>query len=242
MNFPGSSGLPGQGPAPDPNEEQMKKLKSLGESCAAKTVMSGVAGLGLGAVFGLFMASVRSLTIQPSLNLGSTYLAGKNERLDFWKLTTPGDYATKQMAYDTPFHHPTPDAAKAPAPKPPYAAGTGIVLPRGNYGPPTATTTPPPMSSLPMRTQIAAGFRDMGARSVSTGKNFGKVGAMFSGIECGIEGLRAKNDAGNGVAAGCVTGAILARNGGPQAAAIGCAGFAAFSAAIEMWLRSPKDE
>ncbi|EHA51566.1 Mitochondrial import inner membrane translocase subunit tim22 [Pyricularia oryzae] len=201
MNFPGSSGLPGRGPAPDPNEEQMKKLKSFGESCAAKTVMSGVAGLGLGAVFGLFMAS---------------------------------------MAYDTPFHHPTPDAAKAAAPKPPYAAGTGMVLPRGNYSPPTIT--PPPMSSLPMKTQIAAGFRDMGARSVSTGKNFGKVGAMFSGIECGIEGLRAKNDAGNGVAAGCVTGAILARNGGPQAAAIGCAGFAAFSAAIEMWLRSPKDE
>lgn len=150
------------------------------------------------------------------------------------------NHSQKQMAYDTPFHHPTPDAAKAAAPKPPYAAGTGMVLPRGNYSPPTIT--PPPMSSLPMKTQIAAGFRDMGARSVSTGKNFGKVGAMFSGIECGIEGLRAKNDAGNGVAAGCVTGAILARNGGPQAAAIGCAGFAAFSAAIEMWLRSPKDE
>lgn len=205
MNFPGSSGLTGHGPPPDPNDEQMKKLKSFGESCAAKTVMSGVAGLGLGAVFGLFMAS---------------------------------------MQYDTPYHSPAPsEGAKAPTPKPPHAAGTGMVLPRANYGPPITTTMLPGGTvPLPMRQQIAAGFRDMGARSVSTGKNFGKVGAMFSGIECGIEGLRAKNDAGNGVAAGCVTGAILARNGGPQAAAIGCAGFAAFSAAIEMWLRTPKDE
>ncbi|KAG7289512.1 Mitochondrial import inner membrane translocase subunit tim22 [Staphylotrichum longicolle] len=87
-----------------------------------------------------------------------------------------------------------------------------------------------------------ARLQDMGARSWSTAKNFGAVGALFSGIECGIEGLRAKNDLGNGVAAGCLTGAILARNGGPQAAAVGCAGFAAFSAAIDAWMRMPKDE
>ncbi len=82
----------------------------------------------------------------------------------------------------------------------------------------------------------------MGTRSFSTAKNFGTVGALFSGIECGIEGLRAKNDMANGVAAGCVTGAILARNAGPQAAAIGCAGFAAFSAAIDAYLRMPPSD
>ena len=99
-----------------------------------------------------------------------------------------------------------------------------------------------PVSSLPLKKQLAHGFKDMGKRSYSTAKNFGAVGALFSGIECGIEGLRAKNDLGNGVAAGCLTGAILARNGGPQAAAVGCAGFAAFSAAIDTWMRMPKDE
>jgi import inner membrane translocase subunit TIM22 len=124
------------------------------------------------------------------------------------------------MAYDTPFH--TPGAGGVP----------GV----------PGSTNPTSLSSLPLRKQLAIGFKDMGQRSWSTAKNFGAVGALFSGIECGIEGLRAKNDLGNGVAAGCLTGAILARNAGPQAAAVGCAGFAAFSAAIDAWMRMPKDE
>ncbi|KAK4657294.1 Mitochondrial import inner membrane translocase subunit tim22 [Podospora pseudocomata] len=126
------------------------------------------------------------------------------------------------MAYDTPYHSPqtgTPGQPAIPGIKPPVD-----------------------ISTLPLRKQLAHGFKDMGARSWSTAKNFGQVGALFSGIECGIEGLRAKNDLANGVAAGCLTGGILARNGGPQAAAIGCAGFAAFSAAIDAWMRMPKDE
>ena len=98
------------------------------------------------------------------------------------------------------------------------------------------------LSSLPLREQLRQGFRDMGSRSWSSAKNFGTVGALFSGIECGIEGLRAKNDIANGVAAGCLTGAILARNAGPQAAAVGCAGFAAFSAAIDSYMRMPSDD
>jgi mitochondrial import inner membrane translocase subunit TIM22 len=125
------------------------------------------------------------------------------------------------MAYDTPYH----------------TAGAGLP---GAPGIPGAAAKD--LTSLPLRRQIAIGFKDMGARSWSTAKNFGAVGALFSGIECGIEGLRAKNDLTNGVAAGCLTGGILARNGGPQAAAIGCAGFAAFSAAIDAWMRMPKDE
>ncbi|KAL7625150.1 Mitochondrial import inner membrane translocase subunit tim22 [Parahypoxylon ruwenzoriense] len=99
-----------------------------------------------------------------------------------------------------------------------------------------------PISSLPLRQQLKVGFKDMGARSYSTAKNFGLVGLMFAGIECGIEGYRAKNDMLNGTAAGCLTGGILARNGGPAAVAGGCAAFAAFSAAIDAWLRQPKDE
>lgn len=74
--------------------------------------------------------------------------------------------------------------------------------------------------------------------SISSGKNFAKVGAIFSGTECAIEGLRAKNDLWNGVAGGCLTGGVLARNAGPQAAAVGCAGFAAFSAAIDAYMVS----
>jgi len=94
-----------------------------------------------------------------------------------------------------------------------------------------------PISSLPLRQQLKVGFRDMGMRSWSSAKNFGMVGAIFAGTECCIEGFRAKNDIYNGVAAGCLTGGALAASAGPQAAALGCAGFAAFSAAIDSYLR-----
>ncbi|KAI1332092.1 Tim17/Tim22/Tim23/Pmp24 family-domain-containing protein [Xylariaceae sp. FL0255] len=117
------------------------------------------------------------------------------------------------MAYDTPFHTP------------------------GGPGTPVK-----PIAELPMREQLRVGFKDMGARSYSTAKNFGKVGLMFSGIECGIEGFRAKNDIANGIAAGCLTGGILARSGGPMGVAGGCAAFAAFSGAIDLWMRQPKEE
>jgi import inner membrane translocase subunit TIM22 len=170
MNTPGAV-APGASKY-DPNDPNVKWLQNAMESCYAKTAMAGVAGFGLGGMFGMFMAS---------------------------------------MAYDTPFQ----------------------TSPGGQQT---------PVSSLPLKQQLSHGLKDMGRRSYSTAKNFAMVGALFSGIECGIEGLRAKNDMGNGVAAGCLTGALLARNGGPQAAAVGCAGFAAFSAAIDAWLRMPKDE
>jgi len=44
---------------------------------------------------------------------------------------------------------------------------------------------------------------------------------------------RAKHDTTNTAVAGCVTGGALAVKGGPKATCIGCAGFAAFSVAIE---------
>jgi import inner membrane translocase subunit TIM22 len=75
-----------------------------------------------------------------------------------------------------------------------------------------------------MRQQLKAGLRDMYRSSVSSGRNFAKVGAIFSGTECAIEGLRAKNDLYNGVAGGCLTGGILA------------------SAAIDAYMRLPEDE
>ncbi|KAG0337785.1 Mitochondrial import inner membrane translocase subunit tim22 [Podila horticola] len=56
-------------------------------------------------------------------------------------------------------------------------------------------------------------------------------------IECFIEGYRAKNDIYNGAAAGCFTGGVLAAKGGAKASAVGCAGFAAFSTAIDYWMR-----
>ena len=77
----------------------------------------------------------------------------------------------------------------------------------------------------------------MGSRSYSSAKNFAIVGSIFAGTECCIESYRAKNDLWNGVSAGCLTGGVLAAGAGPKAAAVGCAGFAAFSAAIDYYLR-----
>lgn len=92
------------------------------------------------------------------------------------------------------------------------------------------------ISDLPFKQQMKLQFSDMGRRAWLSAKNFGYIGMVYSGVECLIESMRAKHDVWNGVSAGCITGAGLAFKGGPQSAAIGCAGFAAFSAAIDMYL------
>lgn len=45
------------------------------------------------------------------------------------------------------------------------------------------------ISNLPVREQIKQGFKDMRNRSYSSAKNFGRIGAYFSGTECVIEGV-----------------------------------------------------
>lgn len=92
------------------------------------------------------------------------------------------------------------------------------------------------ISSLPFRQQMKVQFTDMGKRSWSSAKSFGKIGGIFSGVECVIESLRAKSDIYNGVWAGALTGGGLALRQGPQAAALGAGGFALFSIAIEAYL------
>lgn len=79
---------------------------------------------------------------------------------------------------------------------------------------------------------------NMKTKSLSYAKGFAAMGFLYSGIECLVEKHRAKHDKLNPVYAGCITGGILAHSGGPQAMAIGCASFAAFSAAIEHFLES----
>ncbi|KAL9093548.1 MAG: hypothetical protein Q9165_003943 [Trypethelium subeluteriae] len=45
------------------------------------------------------------------------------------------------------------------------------------------------MLNLSTRQQIARGFKDMGKSSWSSAKNFGMIGALFSGTECTIEAV-----------------------------------------------------
>ena len=119
----------------------------------------------------------------------------------------------------------------------------GLFMSSMRYDTPMSTNaTGTTIASLPVKEQLRQGFKEMGRASWSSAKNFGYIGAIFAGTECAIEGYRAKNDLGNGVAAGCLTGGFLAKGGGPQAAALGCAGFAAFSAAIDAYMRMPSDD
>lgn len=107
----------------------------------------------------------------------------------------------------------------------------------GGVGAPNAT-----LATLSTREQLKLGFKDMGRSSWSSAKNFGYIGAIFSGTECAIEGFRAKSDWKNGVAGGCLTGGWLAKSAGPQAMVVGCGGFAAFSAAIDYYMHLPDDD
>lgn len=81
-------------------------------------------------------------------------------------------------------------------------------------------------------------FMNLKTKSVSYAKGFAMMGALYSFNECVIEKYRAKHDKVNPALAGCVTGAMLAHSGGPQAMCFGCASFAAFSTAIEYWMES----
>lgn len=114
----------------------------------------------------------------------------------------------------------------------------GLFMALMAYDVPVGTTAVNHISELPFKQQMKLQFKDMGNRAWSLAKNFGYIGMVYLGVECAIESLRAKHDIYNGVSAGCITGAGLSIKGGPQAAAVGCAGFAAFSYAIDLYMSS----
>ena len=45
------------------------------------------------------------------------------------------------------------------------------------------------IEKLSTREQLRTGFKEMGRTSWSSARNFGKGGLLYSGIECGIEGV-----------------------------------------------------
>nr|XP_056721259.1 mitochondrial import inner membrane translocase subunit Tim22 [Euleptes europaea] len=90
----------------------------------------------------------------------------------------------------------------------------------------------------PYRTPTAREvLKDMGQRGMSYAKNFAIVGAMFSCTECLVESYRGKSDWKNSVMSGCITGGAIGFRAGLKAGVLGCGGFAAFSAAIDYYLR-----
>ncbi|KAM0868184.1 hypothetical protein ACQ4PT_041492 [Festuca glaucescens] len=99
-----------------------------------------------------------------------------------------------------------------------------------------ALENPVMAEEMTARQQIVYQAKQMGRRSMGNAKTFAVMGLIFSAVECVVEKARARHDVTNSAVAGCVTGGTLAVKGGPQAACMGCAGFAAFSVAIEKFM------
>ncbi|MBW0526049.1 hypothetical protein O181_065764 [Austropuccinia psidii MF-1] len=101
----------------------------------------------------------------------------------------------------------------------------------------------PNFDSMKLDKKARVMFREMGRGMWSTGKGFGKVGALYAGMECCVESYRAKNDLWNSLAGGAMAGGILAWKSGMKAMMFGAVGFAAFSGAIDAYMRKePVDD
>uniref|UniRef100_A0A7S1MNT9 Mitochondrial import inner membrane translocase subunit TIM22 n=1 Tax=Alexandrium catenella TaxID=2925 RepID=A0A7S1MNT9_ALECA len=89
-------------------------------------------------------------------------------------------------------------------------------------------------TSLSTWQQLRLSYKGFGTACTRMSRNFAKVGVVYAGVECFLERERATKDIPNAMYAGCATGGVLAFQAGPQAMALGCAGFAAFSMVIEL--------
>eukprot|EP00933_Yihiella_yeosuensis_P041251 TRINITY_DN35664_c0_g1_i1.p1 TRINITY_DN35664_c0_g1~~TRINITY_DN35664_c0_g1_i1.p1 ORF type:complete len:187 (-),score=24.02 TRINITY_DN35664_c0_g1_i1:63-623(-) len=98
------------------------------------------------------------------------------------------------------------------------------------------TMAPPTMvdTSLSTFEQIRLSYKGFGQACTRSARQFGKFGVVYAGVECAMERERASMDLQNAIYAGCITGGIIAFQGGPGAMAMSCGGLAAFSAVIEM--------
>ncbi len=108
-------------------------------------------------------------------------------------------------------------------------------------GIPAGETSTAALDSLPFKSQFRSVLRDMRIKTWSSAKNFGLVSLLFSGFECAIEKYRARTDIYNTMSAGCLSGAVLAKGTGAKGMLVGCAGFAAFSSAMEHFLAGESD-
>ena len=88
----------------------------------------------------------------------------------------------------------------------------------------------------PLREQIRTTMRMTANKSLYWCRNFAFISGVFGGSECLVEKYRGKHDVWNSVTSGCFTGAALQAQAGPQAAAVGCGGFAAFSLVIDSFM------
>jgi mitochondrial import inner membrane translocase subunit TIM22 len=90
--------------------------------------------------------------------------------------------------------------------------------------------------TAPLKEQMKLTLRATAEKSMYWCRNFAFITGVFGGSECLVEKYRGKHDIWNPVVSGCITGAALQAKSGPQAAAMGCGGFAAFSLVIDTFM------
>ena len=99
--------------------------------------------------------------------------------------------------------------------------------------PPVTVIAGKDVPQAPLREQIKVTMRATAEKSKYWCRQFAFITGVFGGTDCLVEKFRGKHDVWNSVASGCITGAALQAKQGPQAAAMGCGGFAAFSLVID---------
>lgn len=242
--------LPGTEPLPEGMTEadraQIKEMTKYQnytlaamESCVTKSVMSGVLGFGLGAFFALMSASfaiddpIRETMAIKNAQRIEADRAKKQAGAKPGALDSHGKPIVAEAVKATPA---APAPATAAASASTQSASNSSVLSKlpgaGRFK--DLPPPPPPLPEVSTMQSTKQYFVQTGKSMYSSGKGFGKVGALYSGIECVIEGYRAKNDIVNPVVAGLFAGGILARHSGPQAVVGGGIAFAAFSGAIDL--------
>lgn len=102
--------------------------------------------------------------------------------------------------------------------------------------PPVQVIAGKDVPQAPLREQMRTTMRSTANKSIYWCRNFAFISGVFGGSECLVEKYRGKHDVWNSVASGCITGAALQISNGPQAAAVGCCGFAAFSLVIDSFM------
>mmetsp|Transcript_17100 Transcript_17100/g.49083 ORF Transcript_17100/g.49083 Transcript_17100/m.49083 type:complete len:225 (+) Transcript_17100:91-765(+) len=99
--------------------------------------------------------------------------------------------------------------------------------------PPVTVINGKEVPTAPLKEQMRTTMRATGDKCIYWSRNFAFITGVFGGAECLVEKYRGKHDVWNSAIGGCVTGAALQAKQGPQAAAIGCGGFAVFSLVID---------
>ncbi len=111
---------------------------------------------------------------------------------------------------------------------------TGIFLgAMGDMSPPVTVIDGKEVPQAPLKEQMRTTLRATKEKSLSWARSFAFITGVFAGSDCLVEKYRGKHDVWNSVLSGCATGAAMQAKSGPQASAVGCAGFAAFSLIID---------